>query len=687
MSISEKNIIQLRGAFQKLKTKEDLLQLLNRSNFLLYGDKSKDFKLKSLTYYSNPRLSGHCYKEFKITKKSGGHRTIHAPNKGLKALQEVLNLVLQSVFEPHSAATGFTRNRSIVDNARKHVGKHYVFNTDLKDFFPSIEQARFWGRLQHPPFNLNKQNGNLELANRISALCFINLEVERKKNGKWIKEKKSVLPQGAPTSPTISNIIAERLDRKLTGLADRFGCVYTRYADDLSFSSQHNVYKRNGSFRNELTRIVESQNFHIKESKTRLTEDDYRQEVTGLTVNKKVNVKRSYVKQLRMWLYYWETYGYEKASEIFKKDYLGDKGHVKKVVPNIEKVMWGKLQFLKMVKGETDSTYKKLYSRYQRLVSPDEKQKIKATPKLTKESYPIYHTPQVLVNLLSKFSDNNNPLKYVTHSWERGNFESYEDFMEKIESSYKKISYQLNNLSSDLHGKIRNFLFNENISEKTWGYGRNRLGWSSPEIIEWCKSNPNSSPLDFPIPSHLKKTLNGKRYNTFREVVNTFKKEIEIREEGNHLETVIGEVAEKNKKGFDTKFIGLKQKTFYTDVQWLKYSIDKMFQEISKRYQHQSVIVEATNKIEFLELKIIHKGSFSDGISIEVKDKLNRESGDFGDIRMRLKNLCDWSIETRFEEGYYRLNYLNSDKNASFEEKIESCEGFTHILKFYKSNG
>ncbi|TVQ06548.1 MAG: RNA-directed DNA polymerase, partial [Balneolaceae bacterium] len=232
MSITDKNIIELRDAFQKLKTKEDLIQLLNRSNFFLYGEKSEDFKLKSLTYYSNPRLSGDCYIEFKINKKSGGQRVIHAPNKGLKAIQGALNLVLQSVYEPHIAATGFVRNKSIVDNARKHVGKHYVFNTDLKDFFPSIDQARFWGRLQYPPFNLNEDYGKLEIANRISALCFTNLEVDRKINGKWIKEIKPVLPQGAPTSPTISNIIAESLDRKLTGLADRFGCVYTRYADD-----------------------------------------------------------------------------------------------------------------------------------------------------------------------------------------------------------------------------------------------------------------------------------------------------------------------------------------------------------------------------------------------------------------------------------------------------------------------
>ena len=97
----------------------------------------------------------------------------------------------------------------------------------------------------------------------------------------------------------------------------------------------------------------------------------YRQEATGLIVNEKVNVRRRYVKQIRMWLYYWEKYGYEKAEQIFKQDYLADKGHVKSMNAHLVNVLDGKLEFLKMVKGGNDSTYKILRKRFDKLSVTD----------------------------------------------------------------------------------------------------------------------------------------------------------------------------------------------------------------------------------------------------------------------------------------------------------------------------
>jgi len=98
-----------------------------------------------------------------------------------------------------------------------------------------------------------------------------------------------------------------------------------------------------------------------------LQKSAHRQEVTGLIVNDKVNVRKRYIKQIRMWLYYWEKYGYEKAQQIFIKDYIADKGHVKKGKPNLVNVLDGKLEFLKMVKGFQDATYLKLKQRFDSL--------------------------------------------------------------------------------------------------------------------------------------------------------------------------------------------------------------------------------------------------------------------------------------------------------------------------------
>jgi hypothetical protein len=503
MKTEQKQIEQIRQAFATMQYKQDLLDLLNLAKSIIYGDHYVPFQLAQLTYYiqskidteyrrfsfetntvdlNNPEVllvsrPNERYHSFTLKKKSGGTRTIHAPVNGLKAIQRSLAFILQCVFEPHPAANGFVMGKSIVDNAKIHVGNNYVYNIDLKDFFPSIDQARVWKCLQLAPFNLsdsvalteeeklnatqtgirkfrtdhseeiyykieeggkiwiiddntgnfkrykdrltahiprpeqmlqldnseimaqhqayqkekeeiliedfkryildadnrrillNQSKSRQRLASIIAMLCCTEMDVERKNKitGDWETCKRNVLPQGAPTSPVITNIICYKLDRRLSGLAKRFGLKYSRYADDITFSSMHNVYQPESAFLNELHRIISDQNFHIKESKTRLQKDGYRKEVTGLLVNEKVNVQRRYIKQLRMWLYYWERYGYERASGFFLQQYIADKGHVKNGKPDMANVISGKLDYLKMVKGADNELYLKLKSRFEKL--------------------------------------------------------------------------------------------------------------------------------------------------------------------------------------------------------------------------------------------------------------------------------------------------------------------------------
>ncbi len=361
MKIEQAHIEQIRKQFAELQSKEDLVKILSDAKDMLYGEECMPVQLKSLTYYANPELCKKRYHNFTIRKKSGADRTIHAPVKGLKSILRSLNFVLQSVYKPHKAATGFVLEKSIVDNAQKHVDHHYVLNMDLKDFFHSFDRNRVKMGFMFEPFNLN---GDKEpLAFLLASLCTHPFEIDG--------EVKTVLPQGSPTSPTITNILCKKLDRRLTGLANRFGATYTRYADDITFSSPHNIYN-DEAFNKELKRIIEEdQKLEVNPKKTRLQKSVYRQEVTGLIVNDKVNVRRRYVKQIRMWLYYWEKYGYEKAEQIFKRDYIADKGHVKNLNAHLTNVLDGKLEFLKMVKGAKDGTYKKLKERYDRLVDKD----------------------------------------------------------------------------------------------------------------------------------------------------------------------------------------------------------------------------------------------------------------------------------------------------------------------------
>ena len=140
-------------------------------------------------------------------------------------------------------------------------------------------------------------------------------------------------------------------------------------ASDITFSSMHNVYQSNSEFLKELVRIIAEQGFHIKKTKTRLQRDGYRKEVTGLLVNDKVNVQKRYIKQLRMWLYYWETYGYARAHNYFVQQYIFDKGNNVNDKPDMINVIYGKLNYLKMVKGADNNLYLKLKIRFEKLTS------------------------------------------------------------------------------------------------------------------------------------------------------------------------------------------------------------------------------------------------------------------------------------------------------------------------------
>ena len=251
--------------------KSALLTLLNDAKQEYLGDKSYPFELKQITYYSNPASDVKRYIDFEIPKKSGGKRKISAPVDGLKIILRCLNMILQEIYEPSKYAMGFAKSRSVVDNAKKHINQNYVFNIDLKDFFPSITRARICARLKVKPFEFSD-----DIARMISGLC--TMKVTDGENVKY------VLPQGAPTSPTLTNAICDKLDHKLAGLAKRFGLNYSRYADDITFSSSHNVYHEDGDFRKELARIITEEGFTINDKKTRLQKRGSRQEVTGVIV-------------------------------------------------------------------------------------------------------------------------------------------------------------------------------------------------------------------------------------------------------------------------------------------------------------------------------------------------------------------------------------------------------------------
>ncbi len=813
MKPEKTHIDHIKSEFAKMQTKEDLLMLMNQVKIVMYGDGTVPFDLKQLTWYANPKFGANRYKVFKIKKKSGEYRTIHAPRHGLKSIQKVISFILQSVFEPHISAMGFVRNKSIVDNARRHEGSRYVYNIDLKDFFTSIDQARVWKCLQLNPFNLNSESANqvkivkwdefintypnskylqrpisdlsaalkgfnvdyllkdqnikfykknknwfaycqkgiitasanfiknkdyyvavsqnisnsknsqeynyhlinnpkaitrLIIANTLASICCTVIEVNRLNNPDIkVRSIRNVLPQGAPTSPVITNIICQRLDLLLSGVAKRFGLKYSRYADDITFSSMHNVYQNGSEFIIEIKRIITEQGFQINENKTRLQKKGYRQEVTGLIVNEKVNVQQRYIKSLRMWLYYWERYGYEKAYTFFLKQYSLDKGKMNKGIPNMIHVISGKLEFLKMVKGSDNNTYRTLLHRFNAVASPNNQQ-LQSISTNTIESAkiqskipnsPIIHNPKALVSLLSKFSENNHILKYSCHSWDfgqiEGKFENYVEFIKLLQKDGKPICFKIQYIKKELGTKILTFLFSVNSAgyyidkegnkkEYKWGEYSIKFGWNSSELADWAAQHPHADPFEFEIPGAP--TINDIKLSKFKDIIKAFKAEIEIRKEQNQLKEIMFKL-KKQHLGMDFKvtYENLEGKQFYTDVHYFKRALNKVFLEIGKRTMYSEVVISAKDNIEekYTEVIIVHKSSFCRNTkSIDMLAEV--QDGDFSDIKNYLTNLCDWYIESSFEDGDFRINYLSSSSSNKSIEEIQSALGFKHVFKFYK---
>ena len=240
----------------------------------------------------------HHYHSFTLPKKTGGERLISAPMPRLKRAQYwVLDNILAKV-PAHGAAHGFLAGRSIVSNAAPHAGHDVVINLDVKDFFPSIAFGRIKGVFRHLGYGE-------AMATLLALLCSENRAQAWQVDGEKLfvggKARERVLPQGAPTSPMLTNLLCRRLDRRLLGLARQLGFVYTRYADDLTFSASGEAARDNvGRLLGRVRWILRDEGFTPHPDKERVMRKGRRQEVTGLVVNAdKPGVSRETRRRLR----------------------------------------------------------------------------------------------------------------------------------------------------------------------------------------------------------------------------------------------------------------------------------------------------------------------------------------------------------------------------------------------------
>ena len=329
--------------FKKLNTRVDVADLLEIDD-------------KSLRYFLFVIPLEKKYVTFEIKKKNGSSRVICAPVYELKCIQRKLAYVLSLIYSPKLCAYGFIQDKNIVDNARHHIRRSYVLNIDLKNFFNQIHFGRIRGMLKAAPYGLGD-----EAATTIAQLsCF---------NGS--------LPQGAPSSPILTNMVCAPLDNQLMSFSKRNNMVYTRYADDLSFSPYRQTFTQevlslnDGQLNlgNGLLNIIKKNNFEINQAKTKLKAKTERQEVTGLIVNKFPNLKYNYIKNLRAILYNCKAKGvYHTAIEYIGKGFCHNPAIIKIendpikediIVVWFKQVIKGKINYIKFVKGIRSITFLK----------------------------------------------------------------------------------------------------------------------------------------------------------------------------------------------------------------------------------------------------------------------------------------------------------------------------------------
>ncbi|MDA7425005.1 retron Ec67 family RNA-directed DNA polymerase/endonuclease [Thalassococcus lentus] len=312
------------------------------------------YQPKKLSYILYKIPDATKYVEFEIQKSTKGVRKISAPIPELKLAQSRLAHVLQDCLmeiekgqasgEICIISHGFKRHLSISTNGARHVDRKWVLNFDLKDFFPSINFGRVRGYfMKNKHFLLDEKAATI-----VAQLACHN----------------GSLPQGAPTSPVISNLVANHLDIRLSRVATKSRCTYTRYADDITFSTNKSDFPKGvAADRNngqpsgdwELSKKIRSEvkrsGFEVNSDKTRMLFRRSRQDVTGLVVNSKVNVKRELYKQVRA-----QVNKFVKDDVCFKKVKTGG---VESEVAVSEAALQGMLSHIFWVKG-AEYNYRRL---------------------------------------------------------------------------------------------------------------------------------------------------------------------------------------------------------------------------------------------------------------------------------------------------------------------------------------
>ena len=258
-------------------------------------DLRKKIGINKKYFYKILYSSDRFYKQITIPKRNGGERVLNVPDLALKGMQRwILENILYKV-KSEPSATGFMPTKSIILNAIPHLRKKYILKMDIKDFFPSITFRKVRSIFLELGYNL-------KISNALANICTFQNQ----------------LPQGAPTSPYLANLICRQMDKRILGLCNIFKLSYTRYADDITISGNSKVYW----IKHDVEKIVNSYQFSLNNEKTIFLNPGDRKRVTGIIVNEKLSVPRSITRKLRQEIFFIKKFGIDGHLKMIKFDGL-----------------------------------------------------------------------------------------------------------------------------------------------------------------------------------------------------------------------------------------------------------------------------------------------------------------------------------------------------------------------------
>ncbi|PWN61694.1 reverse transcriptase domain-containing protein [Chryseobacterium viscerum] len=343
---------------------EFIKETVDYANNLLEKDLPVIFSLKHFSLLANVdydelvkiiNIRSSLYKFYQIKKKNGkGFRQIVVPYNNLRCIQDYIKTEILDKVQIHDNATGFVKGKSIYDNAKKHSNQQEILNIDLFKFFDSITERRIYGIFKSLGYAKN-------LALDFAKLTTVALPEEYLSSFKFderrlydeiVRKGECVLPQGAPTSPILSNLITRRLDLRMSSLADKLKVNYSRYADDLTFSGNYGTVP---TF-TLLDKIINDEGFRINWSKAKISKKGRLQMVTGLTVSNDIHVHRKFKKEVKKHIYGCLNFGVNNHLAHIQKDDIGyykewlagkiyfiysvEPDYAKKLLDDYNKIIW-----------------------------------------------------------------------------------------------------------------------------------------------------------------------------------------------------------------------------------------------------------------------------------------------------------------------------------------------------------